>query len=357
MVSESIACVARCERCAGGVARGSRTSPACATGRRFRRAGSRRRRRSRLSWGPTVVRSERLDAVVSSDVRPARRLARHREAAGARAPCCWTSAQRHRRGHAANSAENLERMTEVGHDDHERDPLGERVPRAFEPAVHALRAPVEVPGDVRYAERLCGTSGSRGLTRERLQDLPLAAAGSAPAGAPGVEASPRVGELSRCSGSWTLGSLQPRFGIANLADIGPEFEQAAGRRRSAGGRDGRRGRLRREIEPLSLPTSFARWDRRSIFDHWPRARSWSAELVDEFSRVGNRSPWRLAGARSVADSDPPLEALADIASLRRLPASCWRTSETVACRRPSGAEPVLEREFGPMVQCWFSVLT
>jgi glycosyltransferase involved in cell wall biosynthesis len=323
---------------------------------------------SRFSWGPYgVLGPERPDAVVFVKTFGERDLELAREAAGARVPvlvdvCDNVFAE----GYTAHSAENLERMAELASAIVTTGPaLADVLRSRLEPPVHVVPDPVETRGDVRYAERLLRREWIGRAVRERPQELPLAVAGVVRQAPRIRRPSARRDELPQVLWFGNAGSLQPRFGIANLADIGPELEQAA---RETPFRlvvvTGDEDAYRREIEPLSLPTRFAHWDRRSIFGHLAE----SAVVVvpnsrDDFSicKSANRVTLALSqGVPVVATRIPSLESLADCALFDdfRTSVSAYLRDRELAAEHLALAEPVLEREFSAesVAERWLSVL-
>jgi glycosyltransferase involved in cell wall biosynthesis len=324
---------------------------------------------SQLSWGHYgVLGRERPDAVVFVKTFAARDLELAREAAGTRVPvlldvCDNVFAE----GYTAHSAENLERMAELASAITTTGPaLADVLRSRLEPPVHVVPDPVETPGDVRYAERLLRRERLALALRERQQDLPLAAAGVIRQGLRVRRPSARRDELPQVLWFGNAGSRQPRFGIANLADIGPELEQAAaetpfGLVVVTSDEDA----YRFEVEPLGLPTRFARWDRRSIFDHMAE----SAVVVvpnsrDEFSvcKSANRVTLALSqGVPVVATRIPSLEPLAECVLFDdfRAGVSAYLRDRKLAAEHLARAEPVLEREFSAeaVAERWLSVLS
>ena len=208
------------------------------------------------------------------------------------------------------------------------------------PPVHEVVDALETPGDVRFGERLLWRErarngrggGAKVLARTGAEaawrELPRLRRGAAPAPgtlariiAPARGARPltRRGYASAAPAAdlpqviWygNTGSVRPRFGIVNLADIAPQL-QAAARRTPfrllvvSGDRDA----YRRAIEPLDLPTSFVPWHRRTIAAH---IRASAVALVpnsrDDFSicKSANRAVGALhAGVPVVATRTPAL---------------------------------------------------
>ena len=332
--------------------------------------GSKRTASARGSPGGPTASSvqERPDAVVFVKTFAERDLELAREAAGARVHvlldvCDNVFAE----GYTAHSAQNLERMAALASAIVTTGPALADVLRAqLGRPVHVVPDPVETPGDVRYAERLLRRERVARARRERPQDLPLAAAGVLRQALRVRKPAPPLDELPQVLWFGNAGSLQPRFGIANLADIGPELEQAAAETPFrlvvvTGDEDA----YRREIEPLGLPTRFARWDRRSIFDHLAE----SAVVVvpnsrDEFSvcKSANRLTLALSrGVPVVATRIPSLEPLSECVLFDdfRAGVSAYLRDRELAAEHLARAEPVLEREFSAeaVAERWLSVLS
>jgi hypothetical protein len=320
--------------------------------------------RSRLSWGPyDVLLGDRPDGVVFVKTFGERDVELARNAAAAGVPvlldvCDNVFAE----GYRAHSAQNLERMAALAAaivttgpalHDALRARLGAAVP------MHVVPDPVEGPGDAGFTARLLRRERIARALRERPRDLPLGIAGvlrqvtrdrlrqlsSRRAGA-------AAGDLPQVLWFGNAGSVQPRFGIVNLADIGGELEAAA-----------RETPFRlvvvtsdydaywREIEPLDLPTEFARWHGSSIFGH---LRASSVVIVpnsrDEFSvcKSANRVTLALSqGVPVAATRIPALEPLAECVLFDdfRHGITAYLQDRALAAEHLGRAAPVIDREF------------
>jgi hypothetical protein len=230
-----------------------------------------------------------------------------------------------------------------------REQLGAGAP------VHEVVDALETPDDVRFGERLLwrervrnGSAAGppvlartgaeaawRELARLRRRAAPAAAlqralAAVRPRGGGPTSASlrppaaggrasaslqrPEAGGLPQVIWYGNAGSVRPRFGIVNLADIGPQLEAAARRtpfELLVVSSD--EEAYRREIAPLDLPTRYAPWHRRRIAE---QIRASAVALVpnsrDDFSvcKSANRAVGALhAGVPVVATRTPALEPL------------------------------------------------
>jgi glycosyltransferase involved in cell wall biosynthesis len=275
-------------------------------------------------------------------------------------------------GYRAHSSENLKRMTEqaaavvttgAALADVLRNRLGSHLP------LHVVPDPVETPGDVRRAAGLVLRQRlGRALARRRA-DLPRAVAGIVERGLlPAVRrriarpAKPRVPQVIWFGNS---GSVQPRFGIINLADIARDLEQAA---REVAFRllvvTNDRAAYLEHVAPLALESAFAPWDRLTIFGH---LRDSSVALVpnsrDEFSicKSANRASLALSqGTAVVATQIPSLAPLADCVYFDDFAGglATYLQDRELAADHVRRAGDVIKREFsGPVVaECWQKAL-
>lgn len=226
-------------------------------------------------------------------------------------------------GYRAHSPEGLRRIAEVAAAVVTTGPALANVLRlelGADLPVHVVPDPVERREDVRDAARILWRQRLRQALLKRPIDLPGAVAGVLRRElVPALQRRIRpVGTADLPQVLWfgNVGSVQPRFGIVNLADIAGELEQAA---REVPFRllvvTSDRDVYRRQIEPLDLPSTFAPWDRLTIFRHLGE----SAVVVlpnsrDEFSvcKSANRATLALYhGVPVVATRIPSLDPLAE----------------------------------------------
>jgi glycosyltransferase involved in cell wall biosynthesis len=225
-------------------------------------------------------------------------------------------------GYRAHSPENLRRMAEVAAAVVTTGPALADILRAeigAELPLHVVADPVETPEDVGAASRIVLRQRLGRAVRERRADIPRALAGAVVRGlVPAFRRTfPRTETTVLPQVLWfgNVGSVEPRFGIVNLADIAAELEAAA---REVPFRllvvTGDRSAYRTQIEPLALETAFAPWDRLTIF-HYLR----ESDVVilpnsrDEFSicKSANRATLALSqGVPVVATRIPSLDPLA-----------------------------------------------
>jgi glycosyltransferase involved in cell wall biosynthesis len=248
-----------------------------------------------------------------------------------------------------------------------RDELGPRAP------LHIVADPVETIGDVRFAERR--------LWRERLRNgrragvLPLARSVALGARAETLRAARGVAARRAATSSgdglpqviWygNTGYVRPRFGIVNLVDVAPQLEAAAARtpfRLLVVSGDA--AAYREQIEPLALPTAFARWDRRGIFG---QLRASALALVpnsrDDFAihKSPNRAVMALHhGVPVVATRTPALEPLAGCVGFDDFDGevSAYLSDPARGAEHVGRAQAVIERDYaGPVVaRAWQDLL-
>jgi glycosyltransferase involved in cell wall biosynthesis len=161
------------------------------------------------------------------------------------------------------------------------------------------------------------------------------------------------------------GSVEPRFGIINVADIAGELEAAA---REVPFRlvvvTGDRGAYRKHVEPLALETAFEPWDRLTIFR---RVRRSAVVIVpnsrDEFSvcKSANRPVLALAqGVPVVATRIPSLEPLDGTVLFDdfRAGVATYLSDRALAAEHVRGARKVIDGTFAPrrVAAAWHGVL-
>ncbi len=246
--------------------------------------------------------------------------------------------------YAGSAAEGLARMARLAAAIVTTGPALAEVLRdrlAPAPPVHEVVDALETVDDVRFGERLLWrerarngrAAGAKVLARTGAEaawrELPRLRRAAAPTSSalrglaarrPGARgSSPGAGDPSAPASDlpqviWygNAGSVRPRFGIVNLADIGAQLEAAARRtpfRLLVVSSD--EAAYRRDIEPLDLPTTYAPWHRRTIAAQLRRS---AVALVpnsrDDFSicKSANRAVGALhAGVPVVATRTPALE--------------------------------------------------
>jgi glycosyltransferase involved in cell wall biosynthesis len=275
------------------------------------------------------------------------------------------------RGYRAHSPDNLRRMAEVAAAVVTTGPALADVLRAEldpELPLHVVPDPVETSRDVRVAARVVLRQRLARALRERRFDVPRALAAATQRGlAPILRRSLPTREttaLPQVLWFGNAGSVEPRFGIVNLADIAAELEAAA---RELPFRllviTGDRDAYRTYIEPLALRTAFARWDRVTIFRYLresdvvvlPNSR-------DEFSicKSANRATLALSqGLPVVATRIPSLDPLADSVLFDdfRSGIVTYSRNRELAADHVRRAGEVIEREFAPAVvaERWLEV--
>jgi glycosyltransferase involved in cell wall biosynthesis len=268
-------------------------------------------------------------------------------------------------GYRAHSAENLRRMAEVATAlvttgsalaDVLRVELGDNVP------LHVVPDPVETPVDVRAAARIVLQQRLQRGLGERRADIPRGIAallrrGLVPALQRRVRRAPTAA-ADRPQVLWfgNVGSVEPRFGIVNLADIASELEAAA---RESPFRllvvTGDRDAYREYIEPLALESAFEPWDRLTIFRHVRRST-----LVilpnsrDEFSvcKSANRATLALSqGVPVVATRIPSLDPFAGSVLFDDFEGGVvtYLRDRALVADHVSRAREVIAREFAPAV--------
>jgi glycosyltransferase involved in cell wall biosynthesis len=266
-------------------------------------------------------------------------------------------------GYRAHSPENLRRMAEVAAAvvttgpalaDVLRAELGGNVP------LHVVPDPVETPEDVRAAARIVLRQRLGRALRERRADIPRALVTALWRGlVPALRRSFRTTVTTvppQVLWFGNVGSVEPRFGIVNLADVADELEAAAGEvpfRLLVVTND--RDAYRKHIEPLALETAFAPWDRLTIFGY---LRESSVVIVpnsrDEFSicKSANRATLALSqGVPVVATRIPSLDALAGCVLFDDFRGGIltYLRARDFAVDHVRRAGEVIEREFAPAV--------
>ena len=266
-------------------------------------------------------------------------------------------------GYRAHSSDNLKRMAEVAAAVVTTGPALADVLRAELGAdlpLHVVPDPAETPDDVHAAARIVLQQRLGRALRERRADIPRALAGVVARGlVPAVRRSvPRTETTVLRQVLWfgNAGSVEPRFGIVNLADIGGELEAAA---REVPFRllviTSDRSAYRQHIEPLALETAFAPWDRLTIF-HYVR----ESEVVilpnsrDEFSicKSANRATLTLSqGVPVVATRIPSLDPLAGCVLFDDFQGGVvtYLRHRELAADHVRRAAAVIERGFAPEV--------
>jgi hypothetical protein len=275
-------------------------------------------------------------------------------------------------GYRAQSSANLRRMAELATAvvvtgpalfDVLRRELSDSVP------VHVVPDPLETPADVRDAARRVWQQRLVRSFRERPSDIPRAIAlaivrGGVPALRRRV---PSGGDGGLPDVLWfgNAGSVEPRFGIINVADIAGELEAAA---REVPFRlvvvTGDRGAYRKHVEPLALETAFEPWDRLTIFR---RVRRSAVVIVpnsrDEFSvcKSANRPVLALSqDVPVVATRIPSLEPLDGAVLFDDFQAGvvAYLSDRALAAEHIRGAREVIEGTFAPtrVAAAWHGVL-
>jgi glycosyltransferase involved in cell wall biosynthesis len=275
-------------------------------------------------------------------------------------------------GYRAHSPENLRRMADVATGVVTTGPALADVLRAElgpELPLHVVPDPVETPEDVAAASGSVLLQRLGRAVRERRADIPLAVAGGVVRGlVPAFRrAFPRTEttELPQVLWFGNVGSITPRFGIVNLADVAAELEAAA---REVPFRllvvTSDQTAYRKHIEPLALETAFAPWDRLTIFHHLresdvvilPNSR-------DEFSlcKSANRATLAFSqGVPVVATRIPSLDPLAGSILFDDLGGGvlAYLRDRELAVDHVRRASEVIEREFAARVVAdrWREVL-
>ena len=274
-------------------------------------------------------------------------------------------------GYRAHSPDNLRRMAELAAAVVTTGPalaevlvteLGSGLP------LHIVPDPLETPEDVRRAARLVWRQRLERAARQRRADLPRALASAAERGlVPALRRRlRRDGERFMPEVLWfgNAGSVEPRFGLVNLADVAGELEAAS---REVPFRlvvvTGDRDAYRRHAEPLALETAFEPWDRQTIFG---RVRSSAVVIVpnsrDEFSicKSANRPALALSqGTPVVATRIPSLEPLERAVVFDDFHSGVvtYLRDRALAAEHVRAGSEVIEREFAPSVVAakWLAV--
>jgi glycosyltransferase involved in cell wall biosynthesis len=328
---------------------------------------------SRFSWGRYgVLEPGRPDAVVFVKTFSERDVELARQAAAAGVPVVLDVCDNvFASGYRAHSPDNLRRMAEQAAAVVTTGPALAQVLRRELGSDLPLRIvpdPVEAPGDVRNAVRLLRRARLGRALRERPVDLPLAAGWALRRElAPALRRRVRGAVADRPQVLWfgNVGSVQPRFGIANVVDIAEELQAAACelpfRLLIV---TGARSAYREQIEPLPLDTAFAPWDRLTIFRH---IRDSAAVIVpnsrDEFSvcKSANRPVLALSqGVPVVASRIPALDPLDGAVLFDDFHGGLvtYLGDRGTAADHVRRAGDVIQREFTPAVvaERWYAAL-
>ena len=275
-------------------------------------------------------------------------------------------------GYQAHSHENLRRMAEISALVVTTGPALAEVLRGelgTDLRLEVVPDPVETTEDVTYAARIVSRQRLRRSLRELPTDVPRALAsvmwrGLVPALRRRI---PRAGPADLPQVLWfgNVGSIDPRFGIVNLADIAGELESAAREvpfRLLVVTRD--RDAYRERIVPLALNTAFARWDRLTIFRH---VRESAVVIVpnsrDEFSicKSANRATLALSqGVPVVATRIPSLDVLDGTILFDDFHTGLltYLTDPHLAAEHIRRAGAIIDREFAPAAVAgrWLALL-
>jgi len=266
-------------------------------------------------------------------------------------------------GYRAHSPENLRRMAEVAAAVVTTGPALADVLRAelgAERPLHVVPDPVETREDVRGAARIVLQQRLRRALRERRADLPRALAGAFRRGlVPALRRSFSTTEttaLPQVLWFGNVGSVEPRFGIVNLADVAADLEAAA---REVPFRllvvTSDRKAYRKHIEPLTLETAFAPWDRLTIFGYLRESEvAILPNSRDEFSicKSANRATLALSqGVPVVATRIPSLDPLSGAVVFDdfRGGVLAYLRDRELAAQHARCAIELIEREYGPTV--------
>jgi glycosyltransferase involved in cell wall biosynthesis len=274
-------------------------------------------------------------------------------------------------GYRAHSSENLRRMAKVASAVVTTGPALRDVLEAelTDCPVHVVPDPVETPEETEAAARMLLAERFRRARHERRREVPRALAGGI---VNGLASSPRLRRPSRRKPrarpqvTWfgNTGSVEPRFGLVNLADIAAEIEAAAHEIPfTLVVVTGDRAAYRRLVEPIGVDSAFQRWDRLGIF----RVLRESAVVIlpnsrDAFSicKSANRSVLTLSqGTPVVATRIPALDPL-DGAMLFddfRHGILAYLRDPGLAAEHLHRAGAVIQREFASEViaQAWLAV--
>jgi glycosyltransferase involved in cell wall biosynthesis len=275
-------------------------------------------------------------------------------------------------GYRAHSPENLKRMAEVAAAVVSTGPALADVLRTelrAELPVRVVPDPVETPKDVRAAARIVLQQRFGRALREARADVPRAVAGALWRGlVPALRRSFPTTEttvLPQVLWFGNVGSVEPRFGIVNLADIAADLEAAA---REVPFRllvvTSDRRAYRKHIEPLRLETAFAPWDRLTIFGYLRESEvAILPNSRDEFSicKSANRATLALSqGVPVVATRISSLDPLAGCVLFDdfRGGVLAYLRDRELGAEHVRLAAEVIEREFAPSVVTdrWHEVL-
>ena len=233
--------------------------------------------------------------------------------------------------------------------------------------VEVVPDPIETEDDVRRAVKMLRSWQLRAL-RHGPSEAPRALVGSLRRLAPALlRSTSRHHESGLPQVLWfgNAGSVEPRFGVVNLADIGDQLVSAA---REVPFRllvvSSSRKAYRDYIQPLPLDTAYARWDRMLIFRHLRE----SAVVIlpnsrDAFSicKSANRATLALShGVPVVATRIPSLDPLAGCLIFDDFHTGVvtYLREHELAAEHVRQGGAVIEREFQPGVvaEGWLRIL-
>ena len=275
-------------------------------------------------------------------------------------------------GYRAHSSENLRRMAEVAAAVVTTGPALADVLRSELGAdlrLHVVPDPVEKLDDVRGAARIVVQQRLGRALRERRADIPRALGTAVTRGLlPALRRSfPTTDTTVLPQVLWfgNVGSVEPRFGIVNLADIAADLEAAA---REVRFRllvvTGDQQAYRKHIRPLALETAFARWDRLTIFGYLRESEvAILPNSRDEFSicKSANRATLALSqGVPVVATRIPSLEPFAGSVLFDDFRGGIltYLRDRELSAEHVSRALELIEREYAPAVvaERWLGIL-
>jgi glycosyltransferase involved in cell wall biosynthesis len=248
-----------------------------------------------------------------------------------------------------------------------RDELGPQAP------VQVVPDPVETIDDVGFAERRIWRERLANGRRAGVLQLARSAALGARADALRTRravsarraATAPVDGLPQVIWYGNTGAVRPRFGLINLVDVAPQLEAAAARtpfRLLVVSSDP--AAYREQIEPLGLPTAFARWDRRGVFAHLRRsALALVPNSRDDFAlhKSANRAVLALHhGVPVVATRTPSLEPLDGCVGFDDFDGevSAYLSDPARGAEHVQRARAVIQRDYaGPVIaRAWNDIL-